>query len=186
MVCSQLILLMSNLSQLVLSGCLCLLLLETSCGTWDGQGRAALAHGHYKSRGWFLQHLVAQVSWVVFTVCHGVYPECWRFLRFLFSPTNGYVPLHLLPCPHVPPECPCPETSSIAWSPAPATPHQSRAEGGLFPALERCWRSTGLLPSHLSRTLFGACLGNCVPTLASPLMPLETGGLFFFLHSCLC
>lgn len=90
------------------------------------------------------------------------------------------VHLSLLPCPRSPSGCLCHKTSSITWTPAPITAHQSSSEHDLFPITGRCWG-----PAKENFVYFCLGLGNCVPVLASLLSPLQMGGLCF-LHSHLC
>lgn len=103
---------------------------------WDSQGCAAVTRGH---SSWFLYWLVAQASWVMFSLPWGVHPECWTFLLFLSSLPSRQIPLSLLSCPHAPVGSLCPETGSIPCSSAPTDPDKSRAEQGLFPPMGICW-----------------------------------------------
>lgn len=76
---------------------------------WDSQGCAAVTRGHYKGSSWFLYWLVAQASWVMFSLPWGVHPECWTFLLFLSS----------LPSRQIPPSQPPFPSPCTSWEPVP-------------------------------------------------------------------
>lgn len=137
---------------------------------WDSQGCAAVTSGRYKGSSWFLHWLMAQASWVMFSLPWGVHPECWTFLLFLSRSLSASfpVPLHQL------------GAFSLRLAPSLGPQHpQLLMRAGLRGAFSHLWGSPGLLPNHLQRTLFG----ELCYVLASPLTPLETGGLWL-LHSC--
>lgn len=76
---------------------------------WDSQGCAAVTSGHYKGSSWFLYWLVAQASWVMFSLPWDVHPECWTFLLFLSS----------LPSRQIPPSQPPFPSPCTSWEPVP-------------------------------------------------------------------
>lgn len=120
---------------------------------WDSQGCAAVTSGRYKGRSWFLHWLMAQASWLIFSLPWDIHPECWTFLLFLSRSLSASFPvsMHQL------------GAFSLRLAPSLGPQHpQLLLRAGLSGVCSHPWGSAGLLPNHLQRTLFGACLGSCV------------------------
>lgn len=104
---------------------------------WDSQGCAAVTPARYKGSIWFLYLLLAQASWVMFSLPGGVHPECWTFLLFLSRSLSAHfpVPMHQL--------------GAFSLRLAPSLGPQLLIKAGL----------NGFVPTH--GDLLGSCQATC-------------------------
>lgn len=104
---------------------------------WDSQGCAAVTPCHYRGSSWFLYWLVAQASWVMFSLPWAVHPECWTFLLFVSRSLSASfpIPMHQL------------RVFSLRLAPS------------LGPQHPQLLIRAGLVPTH--GDLLGSCQATC-------------------------